>query len=854
MPRSRIGVAILAILVAGLARVAPARAQASNPELRPTRGPYITGAVRAGDADATAVELNPGAVALVPGGDLELVASAGKYALAIPRRGGGLYWATPIGSSALGLGLTGVAGDAGNGVDGRTIFRLAYALRLGSAVGLGVSWAHVWGGGFGGVDTFDFGLSARAGRYLALGLVLEDVGGPHPPAVPAELPRLWVAELAVRPFGTSRLELGLGAAHADGDEWRRFVPRARLSLTVTSGLRVYGDAQRTPRVDALALEGGSDMRLAFGVALDLDHVGAMLGTQIFNPGGAGDTSVGVAARLRVTAARQASLLAPAHVARVSLDGIDDEREFVKVTRRLRALAADRGVAGVMLKVENVRLGLGRIEELRDLVAFLRARGKATFAYAPSPTTREYYLATAADVVVLHPAGELSLTGMAQSVTFYKTAMDRLGVHVDLVRIAEYKGAAEPLIMTEHSAPVRANKDRLLDDMFGHMVGAIAGDRTRAGRRMDAAAVRAFIDRAMFTPDEAQRVGLVDVVADENELETVFGKALGATRIAIRDPDKAPLVPASWGGRRIAVVLVDGNIVDGPSQDLPFGFGPFAGSDTVVAALDECKRDSRIGAVVLRVNSGGGSAFASDVMARAVIQLRAAGKPVIVSLGDAAASGGYYIAAPGDVIYAEPSTVSGSIGVFAFKADVRGLMSTLGLNNETVKRGAHADYLSNARPWTEDELKLAMGRIRHFYELFVGVVATGRKSRGLTPARVDELGRGQVWSGSTAQSLGLVDRLGGLAAAVDEAARVGAAPLGRDGLPEIEVLPRSSSSALRRLVGLAAAADGGPSEAEPASLARFLTPELRAAVRLLAPLAFGGGNGIQAQLPYDVDIR
>ena len=212
------------------------------------------------------------------------MASAAKHAVAIPRRGGGLYWATPIGPSALGLGLTGVAGDAGNGVEGRTIFRLAYALRLGSAVGLGVSWAHVWGSGFGGVDTFDFGLSARAGRYLAFGLVLEDVGGPHPAAVPAELPRLWVAELAVRPLGTSRLELGLGAAHADGDEWRRFVPRARLSFTVTSGLRLYGDAQRTPRVDALALEGGSDMRLAFGLALDLDHVGAMLGTQIFNPG------------------------------------------------------------------------------------------------------------------------------------------------------------------------------------------------------------------------------------------------------------------------------------------------------------------------------------------------------------------------------------------------------------------------------------------------------------------------------------------------------------------------------------------------------------------------------------------
>jgi protease-4 len=458
---------------------------------------------------------------------------------------------------------------------------------------------------------------------------------------------------------------------------------------------------------------------------------------------------------------------------------------------------------------------------------------------------------------MHPAGDLSLSGMSQSVMFYKAAMDRIGVHGNLVRIAEYKGAAEPFVMNEQSEPVRANKNRLLDDLFGRVTGGIAEDRTRSGHRMDGAAVRAFVDRVVFTPVEAQQAGLVDGVASEGDLETLLGRVFGVSRIGIRDPDSAPLAPGAWPTRRIAVVMVDGNIVDGPSQDLPFGLGDFAGSDTLVAALDQCHRDSRIGAVVLRVNSPGGSAFASDVIARAILQLRAAGKPVIVSMGDMAASGGYYIAAPADLIYAEPSTISGSIGVFGFKADVQGLLKLLSLNVETTKRGAHADYMSSYRAWTDDEVKIAATRIRHVYERFIETIVTGRKNRGLTPTRVDEIGRGQVWSGATALSLGLVDRLGGVAAAIDEAARLGRAPLGRDGLPEIEVLPKTPTSALLKLVGIGASVAGEEDRAAqtpPLSPVRWLPADARAAIRLLAPLMVGPETGIQARMPYDLEIR
>jgi ClpP class serine protease len=235
------------------------------------------------------------------------------------------------------------------------------------------------------------------------------------------------------------------------------------------------------------------------------------------------------------------------------------------------------------------------------------------------------------------------------------------------------------------------------------------------------------------------------------------------------------------------------------------------------------------------------------------------------MGDLAASGGYYISAPADVIYAEPSTLSGSIGVFGFKVDAQKLLGNLGINVETYRRGAHADFLSPYRPWTDAERALAEQQIRHLYQLFVTTVAEGRASRGLTPARVDELGQGHVWTGALAQAQGLVDRMGGLGAAIDEAARLAGAPLGRDHFPELTLLPAEDHGLLRRLTGASVLADDATADAEtpkedeavavtptPASL---LTGETRAALRLLAPLLLtGSGSGFQARLPYEIDLR
>jgi protease-4 len=850
-----VGLLALAFL-ASLLAASPAWAQTA-PELRPTRGPFITDAARAGDADATAVELNPGSLGLLPAGDLQLVGAAAGESTSLGRRGAGLYWGAPVFSgSALGLGLTWVAGAPEVGIDRHTTFRLAYALRLGRGAAIGAAWAHIWGGAFGGTNTFDLGLSLRLGRFVGIGATIEDVGTPTANGAPVSLPRLWNGELVLRPLGTDRLEIAAGAAHAGTESWHDVAARARLSVLLIRGLRLYGEGEAFPTAAGRAFQTGSGGYAGLGLALDFDHLGVLAGVYANQPGGM-DWGTSVAARVHVSGERSPPLAAPAYVARVSFDRIHDDREFVALVERLRGLAVDPGCLGVLFKIEEVDLGLARIEELRGLMAFLRASGKKTFAYAPSPSTKSYYLATAADAVLLHPAGELAITGLAQNVTFYKGAMDRLGVHVDLVRIGAFKGAMEPYVMTEQSPDVRANKNLLLDDVFARLCAQIADDRSRAGHRMDAAEVKVLVDRGIFTPGEAQLVGLADGVVAEGDIEPLLAKLFHRANIRVRDPDPSPLAPGFWPGRRIAVVLVDGTITDGPNQELPFGLGSFAGSDTLASALEECRRDPTVGAVVLRVNSPGGSAFASDVLARGIVKLREAGKPVVVSMGDLAASGGYYISAPADVIYAEPSTVTGSIGIFGFKVDVGRLMNLLGVSVETYRRGTHADYQSPYRPWSEAELKLAMDQIRHLYELFVDTVATGRKSRGLTAGRVDELGRGQVWTGALAESFGLVDRMGGVSEAIDEAARAGRAPLGPDHLPQIVVLPRPPGGLLGLLSGLATEAAGEGAAATPQPVltpAALATPEGRAAARLLAPLFIGGGSGYLARLPFDIDLR
>jgi protease-4 len=801
----------------------------------------------AGDADATSVEMNPGQLGLLDGGSVALVID--QWGDRTPRvgRGQALLLGFPlVGGLSLGAGFQSLQPSIYGEPDQYWKLQLGAGLQLSRAIGFGFTWEHLWATPYGGLGTFNLGLGVRPFPQLAVGLAVRDIGRPR--VIPGEkrLAREWEGELALRPLGTDRLEAAIAGRIEQGVS-SRVRPRGRLSARVARGLTLFGefDTTRDERdaiLAPIAEQTKVEWSALFGATVNLGGLG-LTGAGIVN-GGQDDLQrepgPGASFVLRTFPGRREPLFAPRHIERVKLSGLENDGRFLERVVTLRRLAVDPTVGAVLLDIGDLDLGPARIEELRGLVTAMRQR-KPVFAQMVSPGLREYYLAVACDRIVVHPAGALAVMGLSQTVTFYKNVMDKLGVQVQLVRIAEYKGAMEPFVMTEQSEPVRRNKNSVLDDNYSRMVGAIAAGR--AGRGLSVESLPALVDQAVFSPGEAKAKGLIDEVADEKDTESFVRATLGR-RWPVVNGAGGRFEQRRWTPGRVGVVLVDGAIVDGGGGGLPFSTGELAAADRIIEAIEHMRDDGSIKAVVLRVNSPGGSALASDRIARAVIRLRAR-KPVIVSMGDLAASGGYYVAAPGDEIFASPGTTTGSIGIFGLKVDVGTLAAKVGLGTETFKRGAHADMFSPFRPWTDDERKLMEHHIRGMYQLFLDTVAAGRKSRGITAERADQLGRGHIWTGAQALDNRLVDKLGGFSDAVDEAARRGDVELGAGGLPELVVLPRPVSNPLETLMRL----QGLQTEerAAPTLIERYG----KEAARLLGPLMVGAKDGVQARLPFDI---
>jgi protease-4 len=842
MPASRQAVnnrrrclAIAALFVLASVASASLRARAADVPASPFRGVKVPGGALAGDADGASVELNPGQLGVLAGASSALVVDYWGHDVRRPGRGGALMLGTPlVFGTALGAGfqwlrptLPGMPGDYQK-------LQLGLAVRLGRGAGFGASWEHIFSTGLATTDSFAFGLGLRVSSMLAAAVVVRDVARPHLAAGVSDLPREWDFEATLRPLATDRLEVAGGVRLLQGDETTA-LPRARVSARLARGLVIFGEMDwpryRATQVqaDGSLLPPPADYAATVGLTIEEERLGATLaGVGNWSAGGEDSAGLGPGGSfmLRSFPTRHPPLWANSYVARVKLVDLEADRNFLALVIRLRRLGDDPAVVGVLLDIEETGLGLGRIEELRALVADLRRR-KPVLAHLTQPDTRAYYLASACDRVFIDPVVGLYFSGFSQTVTFYKTALDRLGVGVDLVRIAEYKGAMEPFVMNGQSAPVAANRNAMLDDNFGRLLAGVADGRSAQG--LDQAKVRGLVDRAVFSAVEAREAGLVDVVADDDELKAALAQSLGP----LRDADLQAREVGRWLPKRVAVVLLDGSLMDGEGSDFPFPSSEIAWSDRIIAALEEAGDDPSVGAVVLRVNSPGGSVLASDRIARVLLHLRKRGKPVLASMGDVAASGGYYVAAPASEIFASPSTLTGSIGIFGFKVDLNTLLGHLGIVSETYKRGAHADLFSIWRGWNDEERALISGRMEQIYRRFLDTVAEGRSSRGVTAARADELGRGRIWTGSQAAGVGLVDRMGGISAAIDEAARRGGVPVGPGGLPELVVLPRPVPSVL-------------------GALSRI--PGGRVALRLLLPLVAEGGTGILARLPYDIETK
>jgi protease IV len=458
---------------------------------------------------------------------------------------------------------------------------------------------------------------------------------------------------------------------------------------------------------------------------------------------------------------------------------------------LRRARNDQRVKALVAKVGGRPIGLATVQELRRAVEEFRDAGKLTVAWAESfgefsAGNVPYYLATAFDTIFLQPSGDLGLTGIALERFFLRGTLDHLGVDFQVAKRHEYKSAAEQFTERSFSGPAREATERLAASITSQLTEAIA-DR----RQIPATEVRELIDRGPFLAAQAHEARLVDELGYRDEVYTQVKKQAGGDALVTHLTryqrsralaERARSLP-SRGQRHVALIYATGPIRRGRSGRSPLS-GSSMGSDTISAALRSAVADEATRAIVLRVNSPGGSYVASDTIWREVVRARSAGKPVVVSMGDVAASGGYFISMAADVIVAQPGTVTGSIGVITAKPVLGDLLGRAGVTTDSVAEGAHSEMFKTTRPFTEDEWALVNDWLDHIYADFTGKVAAGRR---MTQERVHELARGRVWTGADALDGGLVDELGGLDRALAVARR-------RAGLPAaapLRLYPRAA---------------------------------------------------------------
>lgn len=447
----------------------------------------------------------------------------------------------------------------------------------------------------------------------------------------------------------------------------------------------------------------------------------------------------------------------------SLTGLVMQFKKAKVDKRIKAVLLDIDMSGA---------GWGKAEEIRDAIKDFRTSGKPVYAFIELGLNKEYYIATACDKIYVPPPGELFINGLAADVMFFRGSLDKLGVYPDIYQIGKYKSAGDMFTQKEMTDAHREYINSLLDDLFNRYVQTIAEARHKTPDE-----VKALIDNAPYNGNQAKASGLIDEVAYHDEVEKQMKTMLGYKETDTFLPVRAEyrdVSPESLGlneGERIAVIYASGEIGSGRSENSPSG-GQSIGSDTLSRAVTDAAADKSIKAIVIRVDSPGGSGLASDIIWHAV-EAANQKKPVVISMSDVAASGGYYISASAAKIVAQPSTITGSIGVVAGKPVMRGLYDWLGISNEYVMRGKTAGMFRETEKFSDEErVKFEEWIKTTYYQDFVPKVAKGRKKDA---QYVDSVGQGRVWTGAQAKDRGLVDEFGGLDRAIEVAKQLANIP-------------------------------------------------------------------------------
>jgi protease IV len=515
-----------------------------------------------------------------------------------------------------------------------------------------------------------------------------------------------------------------------------------------------------------------------------------------------------------------------------LDTRDMPPLLTELSAGIRKAASDEDVGSMVLQIEPVNLGWAGVQELASAIQVFHDSGKPCTATADVLTNKEYVLAATCGQIVLAPAGLFLVNGLSITQTYFLGALEKLGVTANLEHVGDYKSAVEPFERDSPSPAAQEATDSLLDSVYGQFIDAIS--QARGISRDD---VEALVSEAPMSPEVAKADGLVDTLAHRRQIvdelagpEPIrFHSYLDKVR---KDADRKPFV---------AVIHAEGSIVSGASGQEITG-GSFVGDRDLIRLLEEARKNSDVRAVVLRVNSPGGSGLASDNIWSEIERVREQ-MPVVVSMGDLAASGGYYISAGADAIVAEPGTLTGSIGVFGGKMNLRGLLEKLGVTLHTTKRGDLADIMSSTEDFSEKGRERIREYIGSFYTLFLDRVSAGR---GMSTTDVDHVAKGRVWTGAQALENGLVDEVGGLDEAIARARAIAGVtePTGILRLPEQKTF----------LDKLLEDIEKSPEKDNLSKEATLVPGVAEAAGDLLMLSRALGDGGVAALLPYDIDVH
>jgi protease-4 len=807
----------------------PALARAQFPVNEPTRQP-VFGKSPVTNDDSSALVQNPANLAFLPASELRWSSVYLNEGARVPWQGHALAFAFPIPFLNASTGvrvdlLSPPSGGAGplfksDGLYQWVTWGLALKTSDSFAFGMSLQRSYSDMPQAHGLFGWSLALTSRPSDYFGLAFVANDINAPKNSSG-GVIDRSFDIAVSMRPLRSRALELGLSGKIVDAPK-AYWSPSATLGVDIPELGRLRGGLSLLDPDNGVSqsawLASASMSFYLNGSAGSLDLSGGSIFGGALGPNVSGKAYENLATEVAFKGYREPSgTHAPTFALRIRLEKTPSTREHVALLRHLWQIAEEEpSIGAVVLELRTAPAdSMAHVQELRDAIYLLRQSGKKVLCHLEDADGASLYLCSAADRILINPAGGIRFAGLRARYFYFAGLLEKLGIKADFVRIGAHKSAPEAFTRTGSSEVARDDKIDLLQQHEKHLTLGIAH-----GRKLSPEAVRERIAKGPFVAIEAKTAGFVDGYAFDDELESQASVLLGQP-VRLIDDNRGPYADRFNGANAgIALIYVDGDMIDGRSQTIPLLGMKLCGSYTVAESIRKARENPLIGAVVLRVETGGGSAMAADVIWRELERTTKV-KPVIVSMGTAAASGGYYISTPGTRVFANPLSITGSIGIFYGKADVSELLRKLGVNVEVYKTAPRADAESIYRPFTDEEKTELKRKVWQFYDVFLQRVSEGRK---LTKEQVDAVGQGRVWTGEQALAHKLVDELGGLRQALAAARALG----GLSDHAPIEELPPVETTIVGRLLGIE-----GISENVPSYL-QALPPGLLDMARALGP--------------------